>query len=184
MSDVIALLAKVNRQVSHTTLYAVPQWRSKKFSTGGASICSIPFCPFPFSCPTKSAVQSKNVTTYIPPDWLNEQWCIMKIVYFPDRGCVRHLYGCATGADYALYKKPFARTVPVGPTETSVNRCTMYTFVLRVSCNINQHTLFILPFCPGYNQPVAQLQFQTRDHQRMRTYSGCTKNPSLLLKRY
>jgi len=30
----------------------------------GVSICSIPFCPFPFSCPTKSAVQSKNVLTY------------------------------------------------------------------------------------------------------------------------
>jgi len=40
------------------------QWRSQKFSTGGASIYSIPFCPFPFSCPTKSAVQSKNVITY------------------------------------------------------------------------------------------------------------------------
>ena len=40
------------------------QWRSQKFSTGGASICSNPFCPFPFSCPTKSAVQSKNVVTY------------------------------------------------------------------------------------------------------------------------
>ena len=32
--------------------------------TGGVSICSIPCCPFPFSCPTKSAVQSKNVLTY------------------------------------------------------------------------------------------------------------------------
>jgi len=40
------------------------QWRSQKFSTGGASICSIPFCPFPFSCPAKSGVQSKNVMTY------------------------------------------------------------------------------------------------------------------------
>jgi len=30
------------------------QLRSQKFSTGCASICSIPFCPFPFSCPTKS----------------------------------------------------------------------------------------------------------------------------------
>jgi len=28
------------------------QWRSQKFSTGGASIRSIPFCPLPFSCPT------------------------------------------------------------------------------------------------------------------------------------
>jgi len=37
------------------------QWRSQKLSTGGASVCSIPFCPFPLSCPTKSAVQSKNV---------------------------------------------------------------------------------------------------------------------------
>jgi len=36
------------------------QWRSQKFSTGGAPICSFPFCPFPFSCPTKSAVQSKK----------------------------------------------------------------------------------------------------------------------------
>jgi len=36
------------------------QWRSQKLSTGGASVCSIPFCPFPLSCPTKSAVQSKK----------------------------------------------------------------------------------------------------------------------------
>jgi len=40
------------------------QLRSQKFSTGGASICSIPFCPFPFRCPTKSAVRSENVMTY------------------------------------------------------------------------------------------------------------------------
>ena len=40
-----------------------PQWRSQKFSTG-QSICGIPFCPFPFSCPTMSAVQPKNVVTY------------------------------------------------------------------------------------------------------------------------
>jgi len=33
---------------------------SQKFSTGGVSVCSIHFCPFPFSCPTKSAIQSKN----------------------------------------------------------------------------------------------------------------------------
>jgi len=47
------------------------QWRSQKFSTGGASTCSIPFCPFPFSCPTKSAVQSKNVMTYTA--WMIER---------------------------------------------------------------------------------------------------------------
>jgi len=52
------------------------QWCSQKFSTGGASICSIPFCLFPFSFPTKSAVQSENVMTYsiTPPEWLNERW--------------------------------------------------------------------------------------------------------------
>ena len=33
---------------------AACQRRSQKFSTGGASICSIPFCPFPFSCPDKN----------------------------------------------------------------------------------------------------------------------------------
>jgi len=47
-----------------TRFFTLFQWRSQKFPTGGASICSIPFCPFPFSCPTKSAVQSKNVMTY------------------------------------------------------------------------------------------------------------------------
>jgi len=43
------------------------EWRSRKFSTEGASICSVPFCPFPFSCPTESAVQSKkrhDISTY------------------------------------------------------------------------------------------------------------------------
>jgi len=30
------------------------QRRSQKFPTRGASICSIPFCPFPFSCPTNT----------------------------------------------------------------------------------------------------------------------------------
>jgi len=66
------------------------QWRSQKFSTGGASICSIPFCPFPFSWPTKSAVQSKNVMTYHTawmighrPVTLRNQ--IPKNMYFPDR---------------------------------------------------------------------------------------------------
>jgi len=44
--------------------FTAHQRHSQKLSTGGASICSIPFCPFPFSCPTKSAVQSKNVMTY------------------------------------------------------------------------------------------------------------------------
>jgi len=55
---------------------SVWQWRSQKFSTGGASICSVPFCPFPYSCPTKSAVQSKNT----------HQITYQKIMYFPDRG--------------------------------------------------------------------------------------------------
>ena len=52
------------------------QWRSQKFSTDGASICSIPFCPFPFSCPTKSAVQSKNVMTYHTA-WMIERTMII-----------------------------------------------------------------------------------------------------------
>ena len=51
------------------------QWRSQKFLTGGASICSIPFCPFPFSCPMRRPVTLRN---HIPT-----------IMYFPDRGCVR-----------------------------------------------------------------------------------------------
>jgi len=40
-----------------------------------ASICSIPFCPFPFSCPPKSAVQSKNVMTYHTA-WMSERTMI------------------------------------------------------------------------------------------------------------
>jgi len=40
------------------------QWRSQKFSTAGASICSIFFCPFPFSFPTKSAAVQTNNTSY------------------------------------------------------------------------------------------------------------------------
>ena len=57
----------------HVMEWAI-QWRSQKFSTGGASICSIPFCIFPFSCPTKSAVPSKTSWHIIPSEWLNEQW--------------------------------------------------------------------------------------------------------------
>jgi len=45
------------------------QWRSRKFS-GCASICNIPFCPFPFSCPTKSAAQSKNTSYHIPKNYV------------------------------------------------------------------------------------------------------------------
>jgi len=62
---------------------------ARNFPTGGASICSILFCPFPFSCPTKSAVQSKN----------SHQITYQKIMYFHDGRCVRplrHLYGYAT----------------------------------------------------------------------------------------
>ena len=36
------------------------QWRSQKFSTGAASFFSIPFCPFPFSCPTRRPITLKN----------------------------------------------------------------------------------------------------------------------------
>ena len=36
------------------------QWRSQKFSTGSASICSIPFCPFPFSCPMRRPITQRN----------------------------------------------------------------------------------------------------------------------------
>ena len=57
------------------TTWRCPQRRSQKFSTGGASICSIPFCPFPFSYPTKSALQAKNVMTY-HTDWMIERTTI------------------------------------------------------------------------------------------------------------
>jgi len=79
------------------------QWRSQKFSTGGASICTIPFCPFPFSCPTKSAVLSKNATTYHTAGFYeyacNTAKSHAKKYVFPDRWCarpLRHLYGYAT----------------------------------------------------------------------------------------
>ena len=85
------------------------EWRSRKFSTEGASICSVPFCPFPFSCPTESAVQSKkrhDISTYHTA-WMIERTMInsyitksnTKKLYFPDRGCVRllhYLHGYAT----------------------------------------------------------------------------------------
>jgi len=53
------------------------QWHSQKFSTSVASICSIPFCPFPFSSPTKSAVWSKNVMTY------HTAWMIKRTMHRP-----------------------------------------------------------------------------------------------------
>ena len=52
------------------------QWRSQKFSTGGASICSVPFCPFPFSCPTKSAVYDRKTSWHIIPPELIKKLCI------------------------------------------------------------------------------------------------------------
>ena len=58
MADGVVIYAKAR------AFRAKVQWCSQKFSTGSESICRMPFCPFPFSCPTKSAVQSKNVTTY------------------------------------------------------------------------------------------------------------------------
>ena len=83
--------------------FTAHQRHSQKLSTGGASICSIPFCPFPFSCPTKSAVQSKNVMTYHTA-WMIEHREItyQKNMYFPDRGCIRPLYGYATAAHRPL----------------------------------------------------------------------------------
>ena len=61
---------------------------------GGASICSIPFCPFPFSCPTKSAVHCKkrHDISYRLNDRTNNDNTITlrnhipKNTYFPDRG--------------------------------------------------------------------------------------------------
>ena len=70
----VLTLACMRAASSHVTVYsASSQWRSQKFSAGGASICSIPFCPFPFSCPTKSAVQSKkrHDISYRLNDWTN-----------------------------------------------------------------------------------------------------------------
>ena len=53
--------------------FTAHQRHNQKLSTGGASICNIPFCPFPFSCPTKSAVQSKTSWHITPPEWLNTE---------------------------------------------------------------------------------------------------------------
>jgi len=36
------------------------QRRSQKFSTGGVSICSMPFCPFTFSCPMRRPITLRN----------------------------------------------------------------------------------------------------------------------------
>jgi len=61
--------------LSCTTLWFIVnhnQWRSQKFFDR-VCVCSIPFCPFPFSCPTKSAVQSVTLRNHIP-----------KNMYFPD----------------------------------------------------------------------------------------------------
>ena len=63
------------------------QSRSQKFSTGGASICSIPFCPFPFSCPAKSAVQSENVMTHHTA-WMIERTMIVSFTYWHGCACV------------------------------------------------------------------------------------------------
>ena len=84
---------------SSTNTHTAFQWRSQKFSTGSASICSIPFCPFPFSCPTKSAVQSKNVTTY------HTAWMIERTIINSDitKSNTKKLCIFLTGGEYAPY---------------------------------------------------------------------------------
>ena len=55
---------KVPRSV---TVSLTGQWRSQKFSIGGASICSIPFCTFPFSCPMRRPITLRN---HMPKNYL------------------------------------------------------------------------------------------------------------------
>jgi len=73
------------------------QWRSQRFSTGGASICSIPFCAFPFSCPiwekllahllgfTRRPITLRN---HIPKNYVFSWQRV--------RTPLRHLFGYAT----------------------------------------------------------------------------------------
>ena len=91
-NDVISVLAgPLKRRLAGLICIVHPtgcttQWRSQKFSTGGASICSIPFCPFPFSCPMRRPITLSN---HAPKNYVSYR-----------QGCVRplrHLYGYATG---------------------------------------------------------------------------------------
>jgi len=94
------------------------QWRSQKFSTGGASICSIPFCPFPFSCPTKSAVRSKNVMTY------HTAWMIERTVSRPitlRNHIPKKLYISLTRGAYAHYASCMA--TPLQSRQSTLNCC-------------------------------------------------------------
>jgi len=94
---------------------ATNQWRSHKFSTGGASICSIPFCQFPFICPTKSAVQSKNFMTglsYRLNDWTNDDNTITLKNHIRKKLCI-----FLTGGAYAPYATRMA---------TPLQQCVMY----------------------------------------------------------
>jgi len=70
------------------------RWRSQKFSTGGASICSIPFCPFPFSCPTdcpwrfsQSAHHHHHHHHHHPENGCRPQWPL-----YPRHKCIIRLY--------------------------------------------------------------------------------------------
>jgi len=117
VQDLLWQLVDLKREVADLRSGGIPQWRSQKFSTGGASVCSIPFCPF-----TKSAVQSKNVMTYhIPLEWLNEQWWHYnsekshtgtKNMYFPDKGCVRPLRHYATGIPHQFNPRAYDPSLP------------------------------------------------------------------------
>ena len=49
------------KDYDRSSVIAGAQWRSQKFLTGDASICSIPSYPSLLICRTKSALQSKNI---------------------------------------------------------------------------------------------------------------------------
>jgi len=79
----------------------VHQWRSQKFSTGmrqSVAFLSVQ-CPFPFSCPTKSAVQSKNVMTYHTA-WMIERTMINSYI---TKSNTKKLCIFLTGGAHATY---------------------------------------------------------------------------------
>ena len=108
------IIANSSRIIDH--IYYTNGGKSDTRDILTAGNCSIPFSPFQFSCPTKSAVQSKKrhdisyrLNDYKilvhplgfrrRPKTLRNH--IPNNMYFPDRGCVRplrHFYGYATAA--------------------------------------------------------------------------------------
>ena len=118
---------------------------SQKFSTGGVSVCSIHFCPFPFSCPTKSAVQSKNVTTY------HTAWMIKRTIINSDitKSNTKKLCIFLTGGEYAPYATCMAMPLQYSPYNKLQTSACSLLHITEKTRNNNYRRLGLFTACVG-----------------------------------